>query len=123
MVGGKTRLYGARDERSTGESGLIPENYLVLAEDLLEQLEADAPPDQVPASSSFAALERQMETGGPVDVPPIIQQLQHQKRQGTEVQDEEDEVETPPATATGSASANASAAVIGDTATAAASGT
>ncbi len=55
MVGGKTRLLGGGQEQETGESGLIPENYLVLAEDMLEQ--QDLPCSEVPASSSFAAKD------------------------------------------------------------------
>jgi hypothetical protein len=57
MVGGKTRLLGSgrNGEQETGESGLIPENYLVLAEDMLEQ--QDLPAEDVPASSAFAAKE------------------------------------------------------------------
>ena len=36
VVGGKITLYGNGEEQETGESGLIPENYLVLAEDMKE---------------------------------------------------------------------------------------
>lgn len=119
VVGGKITLYGNGEEQETGESGLIPENYLVLAEDMKEAALAaddegadDVVPDAIgevqAGSSSSLRFENEDDEDTQTIRPSVVEETAPLKGGGITMEERVSAIEPSVSLSAGKGDASAS---------------